>query len=329
MDDDVDPGLPIKLHPCSNGEFVPPPASPLVRETARRMRGEADGAARRLGMSRRRFLLSSMGAASMLTILSACASDQARHDGSGAPGGTFAVPPEAGTDPAAATDALGGDEFVFDVQGHFLDYSHDVGAPVPDFPQSGCGADDPHDCYSADRFLDLIFNQSDTSMVVLSALPFAGNPLAPDVMARTIDLADRVCGDHRVLMQGEAHPSDGPLEGVLATMADLASRYRIGAWKVYCHAGGPGWYLDDHDLGAPRSARRSSSRPAPSAPRSWPCTRGSRVAAPTPARSTSGRRPPPTPSCRSSSTTRGSRPSTPRSPTTVRRAPGRRRGSIA
>ena len=66
-------------------------------------------------------------------------------------------------------------------------------------------------------------------------------------MARTIDLADQVCDDHRVLMQGEAHPSDGPLDGVLTTMADLSSRYRIGAWKVYCHAGGPGWYLDDHD----------------------------------------------------------------------------------
>src|SRR6185295_7022780 len=76
---------------------------------------------------------------------------------------------------------------------------------------------------------------------------FAGNPLAPDVMARTIDLADQVCDDRRVLMQGEAHPSDGPLDGVLTTMSDLSSRYRIGAWKVYCHAGGPGWYLDDHD----------------------------------------------------------------------------------
>lgn len=247
MDDDVDPGLPIKLHPCSNGEFVPPPTSPLVAETARRMRREADVAARRLGMSRRRFLLSSMGAASMLAILSACASDQAKHADGAAPGGTFDVSGEAGRDPGAAADAVGGDEFVFDVQGHFLDYSHDVGAAVPDFPQSACGADDARDCYSADQFLDLVFNRSDTSMVVLSALPFAGNPLSPEVMARTVDLADRVCDDHRVLMQGEAHPSDGPLDGVLAQMTDLGSRYRIGAWKVYCHAGGPGWYLDDHD----------------------------------------------------------------------------------
>ena len=141
---------------------------------------------------------------------------------------------------------------MFDVQGHFLDYSHDYGAPLPAFPQSDCGADDPHDCYSVETFLDLVFNQSDTAMVVLSALPFAGNPLSPEVMARTIDLADRLCGDHRVLMQGEAHPSDGPMEPMLAGMEELHGRYGIGAWKVYCHAGGPGWYLDDHDpAGAP------------------------------------------------------------------------------
>ena len=241
-----DPGLPIKLNPCSNGEFVPGPATPLALETVRRTRAAADREAAAIGMSRRRFLLSTMGSAAMLTILAACAKDQAAHDGVGAPGGTYVVPPEAGRDPAAAADALGGDEFVFDVQGHFLDYSHDYGA-VPAFPQSNCNPGDPRSCYSVDTFLDLIFNQSDTNMVVLSALPFAGNPLSPEVMAQTIDLADQVCGDQRVLMQGEAHPSDGSLDIVLATMMDLRSRYEIAAWKVYCHAGGPGWYLDDHD----------------------------------------------------------------------------------
>jgi hypothetical protein len=28
-------------------------------------------------------------------------------------------------------------------------------------------------------------------------------------------------------------------------MGDLAARYPVAAWKVYTHAGGPGWYLDD------------------------------------------------------------------------------------
>jgi hypothetical protein len=246
--DDDDPGLPIKLGPCSNGEFLPRPPRRLARRVARRTRVEAEAHARALGMSRRSFLLSSMGAATMFTVLNACSSDEE----GGSPGGSFAVDPEAQRDPGAAADALGGDEFVFDVQGHFLEYSHDIPGGAPAFPQSRCGEDDPRECYSVDKFLDLIFNKSDTNMVVLSALPFAGSPLSPDVMAQTIDIADRVCGDRRVLMQGEAHPSDGPLEGVLQNMSDLHARYEIGAWKVYTHAGGPGWYLDDHDPDAPQ-----------------------------------------------------------------------------
>jgi len=243
MPSDDDPGLPIKIGPCSNGEFVPRPASRFTREVARRTRLAAEHNARVLGMSRRQFLLSSMGAATMLTVLGACSNDADE----GSPGGTFSVDPEAQRDPRAAAESIGGDEFVFDVQGHFLEYSHDFPGRAPAFPQSSCGEQDAKDCYSVDKFLDLIFNNSDTNMIVLSALPFSGSPLNPEVMAQTIDIADRVCGDRRVLMQGEAHPSDGQLEVVLQNMSDLKGRYDIGAWKVYCHAGGPGWYLDDHD----------------------------------------------------------------------------------
>jgi predicted TIM-barrel fold metal-dependent hydrolase len=35
-------------------------------------------------------------------------------------------------------------------------------------------------------------------------------------------------------------------------MAEAAARYPITAWKAYCHAGGPGWFLDDHDPDAPQ-----------------------------------------------------------------------------
>jgi hypothetical protein len=256
---DVDPGLPIKLNRCSNGEFVPPPPSPVVREAVRRARADADRNARRIGMSRRRFLLSSMGAATTLLALSACSDESTRASNATAPdgtrigpGGSFEVPDTAAVDPDAAIAALGGNEFVFDVQTHFLDYSHDVPNLGVQFPQSNCGEADPRKCFSMDKYLDLLFNKSDTNIVILSALPFAGSPLNPDVMKKTIDTADRVCHDKRTLMQGEAHPSNGPIEGVLANMEQLHASLPVAAWKVYTHLGGPGWWLDDHSASDPK-----------------------------------------------------------------------------
>lgn len=35
-------------------------------------------------------------------------------------------------------------------------------------------------------------------------------------------------------------------------MARVAEDFPITAWKAYCHAGGPGWFLDDHDPAAPQ-----------------------------------------------------------------------------
>src|SRR4051812_38154876 len=99
--DDIDPGLPIKLAPCSNGEYVPPPPTALVREAMRRARAESHAMARRLGMSRRRFLLSSMGAALGLVVLDGCSKDSG---GAARPAGSFSLPPEATSEPSAAQE---------------------------------------------------------------------------------------------------------------------------------------------------------------------------------------------------------------------------------
>ncbi len=256
--DDVDPGLPIKLRPVSNGEYLPPPPSEVVLETVRRARAAAEENARRVGMSRRRFLLSTMGSATTLAVLAACSKEADKAAGGTGPGGTYAVPATAGTDKAAADSVLTGEEFVFDVQTHFLDANHDI----PDlgigrmFPQQNCGAQDPRECFSVDKYLDLLFNKSDTNMIVISCLPYAGSPLNPDVMKKTIELADRIGCEHRVLMQGEAHPTVGTIEVALDNMAKIKASMPVGAWKTYCHWGGPGWYLDDHDKSLPQVGQR-------------------------------------------------------------------------
>ena len=51
-----DPGLPIKLGPCSNGEYDPEPTTPVIGEVIKRSYADADVVSNRLGVSRRDFL---------------------------------------------------------------------------------------------------------------------------------------------------------------------------------------------------------------------------------------------------------------------------------
>ena len=123
-----DPGLPIKLEPCSNGEFMPLPASPLVRRTIETANRVVDDRSKRLGVSRREFLQSSLGVTTMMAVLAACASDEGQTGGTFLPESSDAsvAPPTSADQESdltmeeeAADDALaaGQDEFVFDVQG--------------------------------------------------------------------------------------------------------------------------------------------------------------------------------------------------------------------
>jgi predicted TIM-barrel fold metal-dependent hydrolase len=258
---DPDLELPIKLGPCSNGEFRPLPLGPVEREAILRTRAEADIVARRSGMGRREFLRSLGGAALMLGAIAACSSESKGAKGERS-GGTYRLPEDAATDPDAARAALAGDEVVFDVQTHYLDY--DLSRPgsgiggidglVNSFPQRACGAADARACFAVDAYLDLLFNQSDTSMMILTAIPIPEqvNPLDIEAMERARLLAERVCGDGRVLLHGGVQPTVGPAGRQLDGMAALRAEHGIVGWKVYTHAPGAGWWLDDHASDVPR-----------------------------------------------------------------------------
>jgi predicted TIM-barrel fold metal-dependent hydrolase len=258
---DPDAELPIKLGPCSNGEERPVPLGPVPIEAVRRTRDEAAAVARRLGIDRRTFLRSLGGAALMLGTLAACHDDANRARGKRS-GGTYRVPPDAATEPDAARAALAGDEVIFDVQTHYLDY--DLSSPgtgvagidglVNAFPQGACGEADARACYSVGQYLDLLFNQSDTSMMILTALPIpeAVNPLDLEAMTKARRIAQEVCGDGRVLLHGGVQPTSGPVTAQLDGMATLRRDHGVVGWKVYTHSPGAGWWLDDHDARAPR-----------------------------------------------------------------------------
>jgi len=244
-----DPGLPIKLNPCSNGEFAPQPPSEVVREAVRRARRACDENARRIGMDRRQFLLSSMGAATTLIALAACSSESDDSSGNDS-GGSFDVPDEATVDPDAALETLGSDQPVIDVQTHLLEYpeghSGGIGSLFPFADE--CGEENPDDCFTTAHWIEEVFGRSDTTVAVISALPALGDPdpLSAEVMAQAKDQLVELCGDGRVLVQGHAWPNVGDLQAALDAMEAESERFPVVAWKTYTHVG-PGYTLDDHD----------------------------------------------------------------------------------
>jgi predicted TIM-barrel fold metal-dependent hydrolase len=244
----------INWGPCSNAEFVPPERDVVVAETERRLEAENTRVARLLNIDRRRFVASLSGTALALLTLDACSKE--KHAAERAvdptlpsqPGGTFAVPSTAVTEPEVATTVLSGEEFVFDVQTHLLPYdlTRNTANFGSGFPQANCGESDSRKCFDLDHFLDAMFLQSDTSAIVLSALPLYGaeNPLTIEAMAETRRIAEKLCGDQRIYMMGQAAPNVGAAQAAFDTMSATVTQHKIVAWKTYTHTG-QSFRLDD------------------------------------------------------------------------------------
>jgi hypothetical protein len=244
--------LPIKLDSTSNGEFFPRPLSVATRYANKLARESIGHAAKRLNLKRRNFLKSLCGAASTLLAINAA------YAKAGMTGGGYVLPQEATFELAAAQVAIGGDEFIFDVQTHHVNpkgawrrLTNQWTYILRAFPQSHCG-DNAIDCFSADHFLREIFLDSDTDMAVLSAVPAApeDNPLSTEEAAATRKLTESLGDGRRLLIHGLVHPN---LSGSLDAMVRQKEQHGIVAWKTYTGWGpqGTGYWLDDPRTGIP------------------------------------------------------------------------------
>ena len=244
--------LPIKLDTTSNGEFTPVPLSPANRAAKRLAHQAASENAKRLGVSRRDFLISACGAASTLLAFNAASATVGKR------GGFFELEGEAALEPQLAQARLGGKgEFIFDVQGHFVDPTGAwvKSAPADTFkwsPKTSCGlsakpgARSYLNCLGPEEFVKDVFLDSDTDMMVLSFVPSRrdSEPLtiqAADAVRRTID---RMEGSHRLLLHGRVNPNQA---GDLEAMDELKERWKVSAWKTYTQWGvdGKGFFLSD------------------------------------------------------------------------------------
>lgn len=248
--------LPVKLDTATNGEFAPIPLAPVHEHANRLARERAAANARRRGQSRRDFLVSACGAASSLLAMNAA------YAAAGRTGGSYVLAAESGLDEAAARAALEGEEFILDVQGHFvnpggawLNELPDSARPMSWAPKSDCGlAGQPGarsylECLGPDEFIKDVFKDSDTDMIVLSFVPSTrdAEPLTIEEAAATAEIVDKMDGTQRMLLHGRVNPNQaGDLEG----MDRLAENYPISAWKTYTQWGpdGEGFFLDD-DVG--------------------------------------------------------------------------------
>jgi len=245
--------LPIKLDSTSNGEFVPVPLAPVHREANRSALQAAQEAARRTGQGRRQFLLSSCGAASTLLAMNSA------FAAAGKRGAFYELPAEARFEPAAA-QVVEGNEFIFDVQGHFVNPTGAWTRALPEQARplaftastsscAGASLPGPRDhlqCLGPDAFIKDIFLDSDTDLTVLSFVPStrAGEPLTIEEAAATAAVVEKMQGTHRLYLHGRVNPNQ---PGDVEDMERLATQFRIAAWKTYTQWGPEqkGFFMDD------------------------------------------------------------------------------------
>jgi uncharacterized protein len=246
--------LPIKLDSSSNGEYWPLEPSERLRHVVAEARQNAAENARRLRLSRREYLASACGAAAVLLGMNQL----------GCGGGSYRVAPEAPLDRDAAEAAVGGNEFIFDVQTHQVSADRpwwDVKRPsLADFlktiPQAECGAPHWARCFTDDVLIREVFLESDTQIAVVSALWGDPHPMLASEAAKTREKVQALGKGTRLLTHGIVQPNEGPWEKVSEHMQGLVETWKIDAWKLYTVWGPNGeGYLLDGELGMKTIAR--------------------------------------------------------------------------
>jgi hypothetical protein len=270
---DLPAPLPLRPGPVSNGEFVPAPVTPTDAWIAREALDQAEKAADRLGVDRRRFLQSAGGVAAMLTAfnLAACSRAAKRagptprptHAPSSSPGGTFVAPSPSET--AACEQALSGTEFIFDIHTHHVMPDRPWRTSAPETVQLILGmlppehsATDPLASVNRAAYVHDMFMASDTTVALLTDVPNSGASNAPIPFVDAVGTQEMVAqlahgGASRVVLHDVISPNFGRLPAQLDDMSAKVAGGHVAAFKVYTAWGpnGQGFDVDDPKIGLP------------------------------------------------------------------------------
>ncbi len=249
--------LPIKLDSTSNGEYPPIALTPLEQQANAGAWSATQTAAQHTGVPRRKYLASACGAAATLFAFDRVFAANGRS------GGRFMIDPEAQFDQQLAQAAVGGDEFIFDVQLHHVSPAGAWRRPGNAWERAlgafdaanSCKETDPLSCLSREALVKDVFFDSDTSMAVLSHVPstVANAPLTHEEALASKRVLDALDGTERLLVHAPVNPVE---PGALDRMQAHAASVKVAGFKTYTQfdpdpQGPGGFWLDDEKLGLP------------------------------------------------------------------------------
>lgn len=232
VDAESDIQSPIPNRIVSNEEFIPPEQTAQEREAEHRFREMAERNAKRLGLSRRRFLQTSCGMAAAMICFNEVF------------GKTYEVAPIEALEPAAFDEHWPKNEFIFDNQTHHVDVEPDwyknsedgrlaagfLSRLRPGFNDISKAVSELNRAHYAKE----LFFDSDTVMAIISGVPsseWKDNILPPDKMIKTRNSINSWAGSQRMLSHGILRPNKGLKE--LEEMERQAKVLKVDSWKMY------------------------------------------------------------------------------------------------
>jgi predicted TIM-barrel fold metal-dependent hydrolase len=244
---------PVPTQMISNGEFNPLPQTPQQRQVEARLKEVADTTAKKLGLSRRKFLATGSGMAAAFAAM---------NDVYG--GRFFEVSAAEAAQPEAAAERARGlaNQYVVDVQTHFVrdDFKGEFMLALPNYAAQNMNpalAKGPItlDMFKFDNYMKEIYLDSDTKVALLSGAPF-DNPadwfLSNDQIHAAAQTVNRVAGSKRMLFHSLVTPKQpGWMEELDRCIAEI----KPSSWKSYT-IGDPlnpkttkyPWRLDDEKV---------------------------------------------------------------------------------
>jgi predicted TIM-barrel fold metal-dependent hydrolase len=252
LDADSDIQSPIPTRISSNEEFIPPSQSAKELEVENRLREMASRNAKKLGVTRRRFLQSSCGMAAAMI----CFNEVFGH--------TYEVDPVEALDPAAFEEKWPKNEFIFDNQTHHIDVESgwfekteagkEAAAFLRRFRPREKTTTEALEALNQAHYVKELFFDSDTVMSIISGVPtreWRENILPPDKMVKTRNEINQWASSQRMLSHGLLRPNLGSSE--MEEMERQAKTLKINSWKMYPGAelNNTAYWLDDEKMTYP------------------------------------------------------------------------------